>query len=238
MNKNLKRPIILLFFLFCASLLYAQKKDTTVTYVGMRYDRNNASANLLINPERGFRDEIMFDVSSKDYAMFGGGYGQIAPRAKLTRESYGGTVLQTYFYLHKYTKTDIPAAAIQEMKAILEGYRMNGIKALLRFCYDWDPDRPLGDGKYAYTVDDITRHMYQVKSFVNEYKDVIYAFQFGWVGAWGEWHNSYYQHEKYADATSVIANTFYDIIPAAYRISAFITKVIRVITRNPFVDHI
>lgn len=206
---------IALSFLVLLTGIAGKAQDTVVNFTGMRYDAANPANSLIVNPERGFRDEIMFEVSGVYAPMWGTvHFNQLPGKAAATR-SHGGSVIQTYFYLYKYYNTDIPASAIANMRTILDAYRANGIKALLRFCYD--TDNASSSANYRYTVQDIQRHIAQVKPFMEEYKDVIYAFQMGWVGAWGEWHTSYYGHENYPAATAAISQSFFAAMPLTHK---------------------
>ncbi|PAV02662.1 hypothetical protein CBG25_09525 [Arsenophonus sp. ENCA] len=81
--------------------------------------------------------------------------------------------------------------------------KLAGVKLLVRFVY-----------KYANhilepKVEKVKQHMQQLKPLLAN--GVMYAFQFGWIGTWGEQHGSCYQDEEKRQ----IYRTFYtDYMPA------------------------
>lgn len=81
---------------------------------------------------------------------------------------------------------------------------------LLRYAYDVDAV----DGKrFPYSADNVVTHINQMKEIWAKNADVIYAFQAGWVGLWGEWHNSLSISSSDVGSTSKIMSAFIRGIP-------------------------
>lgn len=158
----------------------------TITFRGIRPDDANGREPLA-NPERGFRLEHIMKVSdllnpyhkinytnnmasfiSKDESIY-------AEKTKLT---------QLYFYLTDYMKTKIPDHAFRNMQAILDDIKKTGYKVILLFAYRYD------ESCQYETYNDIKRHLTQLKPFLQKNESLIYAFQAGFLGLWGEWHHS------------------------------------------------
>ena len=68
-----------------------------------------------------------------------------------------------------------------------------GKKAVLRFAYETAFMGRAGSGP---TLEDVLRHMEQLKPFLAQNTDVIQVVQAGFIGAWGEWHSSFHGLEK------------------------------------------
>ncbi len=73
----------------------------------------------------------------------------------------------------------LTAAELETLKANLYRLRSQGLKLVLRFRYGEDGDADLGL---------IERHLGQLLPVVRENADLVYVFQAGFLGRWGEWH--------------------------------------------------
>ncbi len=91
---------------------------------------------------------------------------------------------QLYFYLTDYLKTSIPDQAFRNMQKVFDEIKKSGYKVILLFAYRYD-----NNCRYE-TYDDIKRHLTQLKPFLQKNESLIYAFQAGFLGLWGEWHHS------------------------------------------------
>lgn len=91
-------------------------------------------------------------------------------------------------YLTEYINKDLDDKAIELINYVFCQAKLAGVKLLVRFVY-----------KYANhilepEVEKVKQHMQQLKPLLAN--GVIYAFQFGWIGTWGEQHGSCYQDEE------------------------------------------
>lgn len=161
--------------LFAALCFAATLSAATVNYTA-------DDATIFPNPERGIITEFDHVVTlSEPYCVKG-------------REDY----LKTYFvdkdqttlilvlyYLDNYKNTatlpdEILSAFDEDMKVL----RSMGLKAILRFAYTADAS---GDIGYDAPLDIVKSHISQYESHWKANADVMFCFQAGFVGTWGEW---------------------------------------------------
>lgn len=135
----------------------------------------------LPNPERGFRFEIRV------------GHEADEPLPRSVRNNWpfaayakdGVRIAQAYCYLTRYCDTQIPQSKFDALQADFDKARRAGVKFLFRFAYETDMSRTKGP-----SLARILSHIRELSDIVKRNADVIYAFQIGWVGAWGEFHSS------------------------------------------------
>lgn len=147
----------------------AASGQQTITY--------RASAENFPNPERGF-------------------YIQRAPiwrngeRIPLTRNDLlrargqGISMVRTYYLLEPYRNQPLPQSVIDYLQADFATAREAGVKIVLRFSYNFgigEPDAP---------PERVLQHIDQLKPVIRSNADVIAFMEAGFIGAWGEWHNS------------------------------------------------
>jgi len=126
-----------------------------------------STANLC-NPERGFVDSIDF-LNTSDYS----GY-----------RSQGVSLLWSYVRLDAYRSIPLDATFLANLDAALGRVRAGGVKVFLRFTYNFSgsaPDAPKSV---------ILNHIAQLGPILSRNADVIAFMQAGFIGAWGEWHDS------------------------------------------------
>lgn len=87
-------------------------------------------------------------------------------------------------YLCDYMESDISEEALNVLRQHFELERQAGTKVILRHAYSWNNKWPAMEPELKW----ILRHMEQLSPIWNEYKDVIYVFQAGFIGVYGEWH--------------------------------------------------
>lgn len=160
----------------------------------------------LPNPERGFRFEIRVGREA----------GEPLPRS--VRDNWpfaafaadGVRVAQAYCYLTRYCDAPVPQAKLDALQADFDKARRDGVKFLFRFAYETDMSRMRGP-----SLARILSHIQELSAIVKRNADVIYAFQIGWVGAWGEFHSSAsgIEFDRTA-ATKVVRHTIEHLLPA------------------------
>ncbi len=113
-------------------------------------------------------------------------------RDELDYFAYDGvTVMQSYCFLMKYDDgRDLPREKLDDIELFLLKVREYGAKVLLRFAYELSPTL---SGPTAETV---LKHLSQVRPLLRKYSDVIYVLQCGFVGKFGEWHNSFHKLQE------------------------------------------
>ncbi len=99
----------------------------------------------------------------------------------------GVTIMQSYCFLMKYDDgRPLPQEKLDDIETFFLKLRQSRVKTLLRFAYELSPTL---SGPTAETV---LKHLQQVTPLLRRYADVIYVLQCGFVGKFGEWHNSYH----------------------------------------------
>lgn len=99
----------------------------------------------------------------------------------------GVTIMQSYIFLMKYQDgQDLPPEKLADIKLFFRKLRETGVKALLRFAYELSPSITGPTGAT------ILKHLAQLAPLIRANIDVIYVLQCGFIGKFGEWHNSYH----------------------------------------------
>ena len=120
------------------------------------------------NPERGWTDAV--DLTQPDSIT--------------AAERDGVTIVHTYVRLDASRDTPIPADLLATLDRGFAALRAAHMKVVLRVAYNFDgagPDAPLAR---------IEEHAAQLKPLLAKNTDVVFAFEAGFLGAWGEWHDS------------------------------------------------
>jgi hypothetical protein len=119
----------------------------------------------------------------------------------------GVTIMQSYCFLDRYNHTDLPQSKLDDIEFFFNKVRLMKVKLLLRFAYELSP---AFDGP---TAEDTLRHLRQLAPLIRKHSDIIYCLQCGFVGKFGEWHNSYnHLHEDVAFHKDLLAEVL-EILP-------------------------
>lgn len=137
------------------------------------------SDEIFANPERGFHSQTYY--TSKDINAHA-----TAHTISLNREGEWKLTLYLHsYYLTDYMESDIPQEFLDRLCVNMEALRAGGAKVVLRFSYkssDSQSARPWDTTpEWAY------RHIEQLAPYLEQYADVIYCLQAGFIGSWGEW---------------------------------------------------
>lgn len=147
------------------------------------------STKIIRNPERGW------------YLIYGcmvnnnSNEGKSSYYEFIDQHNIEDSLVLIMFNLQEYRNGNISNEGLAYINNVMESVRQSGLKAIVRFVYDWD-----GNGIES-EPDDISiimNHMEQLKTSFNTYEDVIYLVQGIFVGSYGEMHSS-----KYLDEDSV-----------------------------------
>lgn len=158
---------------------------STVSYV--------ASEDNILNPERGFA--VSVDLEDSDYSGY---YDD------------GNTLVYMTIRLDDYRDTDIPVSFLQDMDRWFSNIREAGIKAIVRFAYN---DGPYPNSEPDASLDQILRHIDQVKPVIAKNEDVIAWLEAGFIGAWGEWHTSTHGLDRDPEAKQTVLFALLDAVP-------------------------
>jgi hypothetical protein len=123
--------------------------------------------------------------------------------------------LHVYFRLDDYKASDLPPAYLAKVSRTFEDARAGGVKIIPRFIYNFPKGLPLQPGRDEDApLPRVLRHLDQLEPVVRENSDVIAFLEAGFVGAWGEWHNSTSGLGE-TPAKAAILNRLLQILPAS-----------------------
>lgn len=160
------------------------------------------------NPERGW-------YNHREFSFFNGDVPSAlsASTVRQSRNQGYGLMLNIY-YLQDYRAKDLDDAVLSVVRANLQALRDGGMKCVLRFAYTNSESQKPWDAPQA----QVLAHIGQLKPVLQEYGDVIYTMEAGFVGVWGEWYytdNFVYQpsgDEDYAPRRAVL-DALLDALP-------------------------
>ncbi len=153
-----------------------------------------ASSENFPNPERGFFNERVVYYTSN-----WSGAGGLSTSDLAGIQQSGNRVVLVYYILSNFASTESPEQTCSQpyvadeplpqdflagVNNDLAKIRSAGLKVILRFAYNFDsglPDAPLCR---------ILGHIAQLGPVLQQNVDVIDLLEAGFVGAWGEWHDS------------------------------------------------
>lgn len=152
----------------------------------MTYTAFTESDEIFANPERGF-----YAARSSSYPL---------SSSDITAKRLEGITLFHFGY-YLPADSDIPesnpqdkyATTLERIAREMQMLRDGGAKCIMRFAYSNDKEQKPWDA----TPEQILRHIEQLTPIIQEYSDVIIAWQAGFVGIWGEWY--YTDNFDYAD---------------------------------------
>jgi hypothetical protein len=141
-------------------------------------------------------------ISTSEGAPYGDCNFWVEGAADCTHESnlgYGPTkVVRTYICLSGEVSTSAcsqqPAVTgplssdmLGKIDAGIAAFAGTGIRLVIRFTYNFGP---IGPGAMDAPIDLIATHIDQLAPILLRHKDLIFALEAGFIGTWGEWHDS------------------------------------------------
>ena len=122
----------------------------------------------------------------------------------------GVSVMQSYCFLMNFgTGKGKPLSEekLADIETFLRKLRTSEVKALLRFAYELSPTL---SGPTAETT---LNHLEQLRPLIRKYSDVIYVLQCGFVGKFGEWHNSFHKLQLDKSFRKELLDRVLDVLP-------------------------
>ena len=174
----MKRKILLFFAACYAAVLSAG----TVNYTA---DNSTKFA----NPERGFLHQCT--RHSKNNA---GNYNAVKGRESSIQthmDNDNVSLILVLYYLDEFNNTaTLPQAVFEAFEEDMEILRQKGLKAIFRIAYAEDDNGLSGSDRSAHDapLSIIESHLSQYKPYWEANADVIFTFQAGFVGQYGEWY--------------------------------------------------
>lgn len=164
----------------------------------------------ITNPERGlyYTYEIHSDKDSP-----------ISVGDAKARRASGYSILLLEFYLTDYIDGNLSAKYVKNIQASLDALREGGVKAIIRFAYTQSEDADPKDAE----VNQVLKHVEQLKPTLQKYEDVIFVLQAGFVGVWGEWYyttNFFFSPKNTSDykARKQLTDALLEALPASRQI--------------------
>ncbi len=154
-----------LLFVLMAGLLCPHEADAQVPMQSIAFQSTTTE---FLNPERGFLRYTTLTNPSN--------YSQI--RAK------GQTLVWGRVVATSFRNQPLSQSFLDSIQHGFDVARANGLKVKFRLAYNdgWqEPDAPKAV---------ILNHIQQLKPLWEQNKDVIFNLDAGFIGSWGEWHNS------------------------------------------------
>ncbi|MCC8423678.1 DUF4832 domain-containing protein [Mucilaginibacter sp. UR6-11] len=162
--------------LLCCGIFVACKKSNAgggsippvvTTDDGIKFEQ---STDIFPNPERGFTKTYTTNTPLDPVSL------------NTFRVNLNTTLIVRVFYLSDFKNKAIDQAYLNFIQTDLNTIRNAGLKGVVRFAYtETDTDAPLAI---------VQQHMDQLKPVLEANKDVIAFVQAGFIGDYGEWHDS------------------------------------------------
>jgi Domain of unknown function (DUF4832)/Domain of unknown function (DUF4874) len=100
------------------------------------------------------------------------------------------TLVRKYYLLKAFREAPLPDALLNEFRSDLAVVRQAGMKLVPRFTYVWNTSPPAEDAD----VDRVLAHLDQLAPILSANADVLSFVEAGFVGWYGEWHDSSNRH--------------------------------------------
>ena len=166
--------ISVLFLSSCQNKEETDKDMVKITYA--------VTEGPITNPERGMYTGTSFSSEAGT---------PISVNILTSGRAENRTLFMLEFWLKDFFESDISDAYLQLIRKNLAVFRNGGAKCILRFGYSdgiKDLSHPYDSGPFDPTEEMVLRHIEQLKPILQEYSDVIFVLQAGFIGCWGEWY--------------------------------------------------
>ncbi len=194
----------------------------------------NISEELLNNVDRGFRLETYYTLGSGrawPTDVGSDGYKMLDEEIEFYKDDKP-VEIQVYIYLTEYIDKPLDDIALNQMKDYFEYICSKGMSMLLRFAYDHTQGE---DNSPKQEI--ILEHLNQIKQFnirnAQLIKDTLTAYQFGMIGAWGEWGATF---GKYNEKT--LLNAMIDAFPDGTYFQGRYMRVVNQTDKNPKSEYV
>ncbi len=116
-------------------------------------------------------------------------------------------------YFMDYLYEDLPESVLKTIRQEFENVRQAGTKLVLRHGYSWNSNV----GEQEPPVGWILRHIKQLKPILQEYYDIIYVVQAGFIGTYGEW--AFRSNVKGDVEDRMVVDALLDALPASRQVA-------------------
>jgi hypothetical protein len=191
------------------------KKETAKTSGGDSLPFNHTyitdDETAFLNPGRGW-----FYTIDPDYFTNTVAAPLTVTQLTQIKANFNVNLVRKYYLLYPYRSTNlIPASFINDqLLNDINVCRQAGFKLIPRFIYCWNNNFEQGANRDA-PIDVTLSHINQLMPVLNDNIDVIDHLQAGFIGQYGEWHDSFYGHIS-DNSTLQLSNSGMQIINALY----------------------
>lgn len=183
--------------------------------VAVKTVKFTADSSSISNPERGWYGSITTIVTDRDFSS------TVADRI---------SELHSYVQLDAFRQSPIDQATLTGLSNGLAAVRAAGLKIILRFAYNQGP-YPNSDPDASQAR--IEQHLIQLAPVLAANVDVISSFEAGFIGAWGEWHNSTNGLDTSMSAKAQILNAILAAFPASRDVALRYASDLRALEGTP-----
>jgi len=150
-----------------------------------------ASDVLLANPERGPVVFLQPEASPAAANREPLDTPEVLDYIRRERERTGATLVRVVYTLQQWREAPIPPDFLTRVDRDFATARSQGVKLIPYFAYNWvsEAGQQQGLGRDA-GADRIVAHLEQLRPVLHRNADVLAFMIAGFIGPWGEWHNS------------------------------------------------
>lgn len=132
------------------------------------------------------------------------------------------TLIYSEFYIMDFVYKDLSDEVLSFIRAHFEAQREAGVKSIVRFAYS--NGYAENDHPWDAPLEQTLRHVAQLKPIFQEYEDVIYVVQYGFVGSWGEgYYTDNYGMNPHTDedywSRRQLMNALLDAVPESRQVA-------------------
>jgi hypothetical protein len=133
-----------------------------------------SSNEVITNPERGFMHTWSVPSEGEPVNMI----------SLQSLKNVNVSLVLRLYYLDAFKNADLSEVQLALIQTDFDRFREVGIKCVLRFAYNADPNETDA------SLDRIMGHLDQLKPIFDANADIIAFVQAGFIGSWGEWYYS------------------------------------------------
>lgn len=200
---------LLIIIIFCSCKKDPAKTSGSDAAFNHTYVADDDS--VFLNPDRGWFYTIDPDYFANTIAA-----PLTVSQLNQIKANLNISLVRKYYLLYPYRTTNLlPASFItNQVLNDINVCRQAGFKLIPRFIYCWNNNFEPGASRDA-PIDITLSHINQLMPVLNDNIDVIDHLQAGFIGQYGEWHDSYYGHIS-DNSTLQLSNSGMQIINALY----------------------
>lgn len=174
-NWFLSIALAVLTFAACSDKHKASAEDDYSGLTELEYEEAN---DIIANPERGFFVHLEFFASQ--------GLPSLSASMLENQRLQGRSLVYTIFYLDSFIESLISQEYLEALEGCFQTLRESGVKCVMRFAYN----RSYASDAHPWdaTPEIVSRHIAQLKPLFQEYYDVIFCLEAGFIGTFGEWY--------------------------------------------------